>query len=75
MKTHGLQSYQRLQQGSLLDKATQNPSSSAELSGDEEKMIKKKFSGNNKPLELYEGSGSVRQEQPSAKGSNIDLTG
>jgi hypothetical protein len=74
MKTQGFPSFGSLRKGSFLDQATQKKSPSAELSGEEEKMINKKFSGSTKPLQLYEGGGSVRQEQPTARGSNIDIT-
>lgn len=74
MKTQGLQSLQSLQNNSFLDRATQKAEPSAELSGEEKKMIQSKFKGNNTTLEFYEGSGSVREEKPSARGSNIDIT-
>lgn len=74
MKTQGVPSFQSIRQNSFLDKAAQKQAPSAELSGEEKKMITNKFSESGKPLEFYEGSGSVRQEQPSARGSNIDVT-
>lgn len=74
MKTQGLQSFQSVQKNSFLDQAKQQQKSPSELSGEEQKMINNKFTGKSIPLEFYEGSGSVRREQPAAKGSNIDFT-
>lgn len=74
MNSSGIQSFRSPQQSSFLDKATQHKKSTAELSGEEQKMIKNKFSGSAIPLEFYEGSGAVRTEQPAARGSKIDLT-
>lgn len=74
MKTEGLQSFRSLKKSSFLDQATRGKSNSSELSGEEEKMISSKFNNSNTPLEFYEGSGSIRKEQPSSRGSNIDIT-
>lgn len=73
MKTQGVQTFQALQRSSLLENKQDISTKSPELSNEEEKMIDKKFNRKTTPLKFYEGSGSVRSEQPAARGSNIDL--
>lgn len=74
MNSTGIQSFRSPRQSSFLEKAAEPKRSTAELSGEEQKMINNKFSGSAIPLEFYEGSGVVRTEQPAARGAKIDLT-
>ena len=74
MNPQGIQAFRPPQKSTFLDKAAQQKESSAQLSGEEKKMIDTKFSGKAMPLEFYEGSGAIRTEQPAARGTNIDLT-
>lgn len=73
MKTEGVQSFLGLQRSSLLEQKQDISAKSKELSNEEEKMINTKFNRKPTSLEFYEGSGSVRREQPAARGSNLDL--
>lgn len=73
MKTEGLQSFLGNRRSSLLERRQDVSAKTNELSNEEEKLISKKFKGKSHSLEFYEGSGSVRREQPAARGSNIDL--
>lgn len=73
MKTEGVQSFQTLKRSSLLERKQDISANTPELSNEEEKMIDKKFNRKTTSLEFYEGSGTVRREQPAARGSNIDL--
>lgn len=73
MKTEGLQSFLGNRRSSLLERRQDVSAKTNELSNEEEKLISKKFKGKSRSLEFYEGSGSVRREQPAARGSNIDI--
>jgi hypothetical protein len=73
MKTEGVQIFTGINRSSLLERKQDVSVKSQELSIEEEKMISTKFNRKTTSLEFYENSGSVRKEQPAARGSNIDL--
>ncbi|MDZ7772873.1 MAG: hypothetical protein U5K31_09060 [Balneolaceae bacterium] len=83
MKTPGLGASQDFNRG-LLEKLRSSQqtsgarsSSGAEaenLSEAEQKMIRREFNPEKSSIDLYGSSGSVRTENPGAKGGNIDFT-
>lgn len=75
METRNISSFNQLRKSSLVEQAAEKPDrTEVPLSDDEQKMIKSRFSGKAVSLELYGGTGEKRNENPNARGSNIDLT-
>lgn len=74
METRGIGGFQEFT-NNLISKAGNTPQAEGkELSEAERNMIESKFKPGNSPIDLYGSSGSVRTENPGAKGGNIDFT-
>lgn len=77
MEIHRLSDYpgRQVERSSFRQQATQiKETKTPNLSQDEEQMITKEFTGTrNRTLKLYVANGEVKNEQPSAKGRNIDF--